>query len=168
MEITNNALEKFKDKQTEVIDALLELLRLINSLEQSIFERDSEIQERIRKKELNAAEIKTAFDDLWSDYRVECKKIVEPRCTEKLLKKGYARSFSNVPMYSYIDDPEDNCAGVFTMDSAKKAVVEFRFTKHSSVNFMHRFTLVPSGDEWLVDAFGYGNEKEGVWHRGHI
>lgn len=167
MEITNNALEKFKDKQTEVVDCLVELLRLINVLEQSIFERDSEINTRIRKKELTAFEIHTAFDDLWSDYREECKKIVEPRCTEKLLKKGYARSFCDKPMYGYIDDPED-CKGVFTMDSAKKAVVEFRFTKHSSVNFMHRFTLVPSGDKWLVDAFSYGTEQEGVWHRGHI
>lgn len=168
MEITNNALEKFKDRQTEVIDALLELLRLINELEQSIFERDSYINWKIRKKELTAAEIKTAFDGLWRDYREECKKIVEPRCTDKLLKKGYAQSFNNTPMYSYIDDPEDDCKGVFTMDSAKKAVVEFRFTKRTSVNFMHRFTLVPDGDKWLVDAFSYANEKEGGWHRGHI
>lgn len=167
MEIINEVSEKFKDKQGEVVDCLLELLGLINELERSVFERDSEINTRIRKKELTADEISACFDILWSDYREECKKIVEPRCTEKLLKKGYARSFSNVPMYSYIDDPED-CRGVLTMESAKKAVVEFRFTKHSSVNFMHRFTLVPSGDTWLVDAFSYGTEKEGVWHRGHI
>lgn len=167
MEIINEASEKFKDKQTEVIDALLELLRLINALEKSVFERDSEINTRIRKKELTAAEISACFDDLWSDYREECKKVVDPRCTEKLLKKGYARSFNNVPMYSYIDDPED-CRGVFKMETEKKAVVEFRFTKHSSVIFMHRFTLVPNGDKWLVDAFSYATEQEGVWHRGHI
>lgn len=167
MEIINNAFEKFKDKQTEVVDCLAELLRLINGLEQSIFKRDSEIDARIRKKELTPDEIKLAFDGLWSDYREECKRIVEPRCTEKLLKKGYAGSFSNVPTYSYIDDPDD-CRCVFTMETAKKAVVEFYFTKHSSVNFMHRFTLVPSGDTWFVDAFSYGTEQEGVWHRGHI
>ena len=167
MEIINNALDKFVDKQGEVVDCLLELLRLLNEVERSIFERDSDIQTRIRKKELTAAEISNEYDALWADYREECKKIVEPRCTEKLLKKGYARSFSTPPMYSYIEDADD-CRGTFSMETAKKAVVEFRFSKHSSVHFMHRFTLVPSGGAWLVDAFGYGTEKEGVWHRGHI
>lgn len=167
MDIINEAFEKFRDKQDEVVGALAELLRLINAAEVRIFERDSELHERLRKKEITGDEFTQLSKDVWSDYCEEVKNIVEPRCTEKLVKKGYARSFSNVPMYNYIDDPED-CRGVFTMETAKKAVVEFRFTNHSSVRFMHRFTLVPSGGKWLVDAFGYGNEKEGVWHRGHI
>lgn len=167
MEIENKAFEKFKDKQDEICGILLELLGKINELERSVFERDCEINTRIRKKELTAEEISECHDNLWADYRGECKKIVEERCTEKLLKKGYARSFSTTPMYGYIEDADD-CRGTFFMENAKKAVVEFRFTNHSSVNFMHRFTLVPGGDTWLVDAFSYGTEKEGVWHRGHI
>lgn len=167
MEIENKAFEKFKNKQDEICGILLELLGKINELERSIYERDCEINTRIRKKELTAEEISEYHDNLWEDYREECKKIVEERCTEKLLKKGYARSFSTTPMYGYIEDADD-CRGTFFMETAKKAVVEFRFTNHSSVNFMHRFTLVPSGDTWLVDAFSYGTEKEGVWHRGHI
>lgn len=167
MEIENKAFEKFKDKQDEICGILLELLGKINELERSVFERDCEINTRIRKKELTAEEISECHDNLWADYREECKRIVEGRCTEKLLKKGYARSFSTTPMYGYIEDVDD-CRGTFFMETAKKAVVEFRFTNHSSVNFMHRFTLVPSGDTWLVDAFSYGTEKEGVWHRGHI
>lgn len=167
MEIENKAFEKFKDKQDEICGILLELLGQINELERSVFERDCEIKTRIRKKELSAEEISEYYDNLWTDYREECKRIVEERCTEKLLKKGYARSFSTTPMYGYIEDADD-CRGTFFMETAKKAVVEFRFTNHSSVNFMHRFTLVPSGDTWLVDVFSYGTEKEGVWHRGHI
>jgi len=167
MEIINEASEKFKDKQGEICGILLKLLAQINELERSVFERDREINTRIRKKELSAAEIAECSKNLWRDYREECKKIVEGRCTEKLLKKGYARSFSTTPMYGYIENADD-CRGTFFMETAKKAVVEFRFTNHSTVHFMHRFTLVPSGDTWLVDAFGYGTEKEGVWHRGHI
>ncbi|MDE6732968.1 MAG: RhsIA family immunity protein [Oscillospiraceae bacterium] len=167
MELINEAFDKFKDMQDEVVDCLLELLRLMNEVERAVFKRDSNLQTRIRKKELTAAEISNEYDALWADYREECKRIAEPRCTEKLRKKGCVRSFSDVPMYGYIDDPED-CRGTFSMETAKKAVVEFRFTNHSSVRFMHRFTLVPSGDTWLVDAFSYGTEKEGVWHRGHI
>ena len=167
MVIINEAFEKFRDKQDEVVEALAELLRLINAAEVRIFERDSELHERLRKKEITGAEFSQLSKCVWSDYREEVKNIVEPRCTEKLLKKGYARSFSNTPMYGYIDDPED-CRGLFTMETAKKAVVEFRFTKHSSVNFMHKFTLVPNGDKWLADTFNYGTEKEGVWHRGSI
>lgn len=167
MEIENKAFEKFKNKQDEICGILLELLGKINELERLVFERDCEINTRIRKKELTAEEISECHDNLWTDYREECKSIIEGRCTEKLLKKGYARSFSTTPMYGYIEDADD-CRGTFFMETAKKAVVEFRFTNHSSVNFMHRFTLVPSGDTWLVDAFSYGTEKEGVWHRGHI
>ena len=167
MEIINEAADKFKDRQEEVCGALLELLARINTLERSVLARSNEINARILKKELSAPEIDMAMKEMWSYFREECRKIVEPRCTEKLLKKGYARSFSTTPMYGYIED-EDDCRGTFAMATAKVAVVEFRFTNHSSVNFMHRFTLVPSGGVWLVDAFSYGNEKEGVWHRGHI
>lgn len=165
MEIENKAFEKFRGRQDEVVGTLLELLRLINDAERTIFERDSQLHERLLKKEISGEEFSLISKDIWNDYREEVKAIVEPRCTEKLLKKGYARSFSNTPMYGYI---EDDCRGVFSMETAKKAVVEFRFTDHSTVNFMHRFTLVPSGGRWFVDAFSYGTEKEGVWHRGHI
>lgn len=167
MEIINMASEKFKDRQSEICEALLELLGKINELERAVYSRDCEINTRIRQEKISPDKANEYARTLWSDYREECKKIVEGRCTEKLLKKGYARSFSTKPMYGYIEDG-DGCRGTFSMDSAKKAVVEFRFTNHSSVHFMHRFTLVPSGDTWLVDAFSYGTEQEGVWHRGHI
>lgn len=167
MDIENKAFDKFKDKQGEVVECLLELLGQINELERVVYRRDCVIREKIQKKELTAEEISREYDDMWADYREDCRKIVEGRCTEKLLKKGYARSFSTPPMYAYIEDADD-CRGTLSMETAKKAVVEFRFTNHSSVHFMHKFTLVPSGDTWLVDAFGYGTEKEGVWHRGHI
>ena len=167
MEIINEAFDKFKDKQDEVLECLLELLRLLNEAEREVWKRDSDIKARISKKELTAADISKEIDDMWADYHEECKKIAEPRCTEKLLKKGFARSFSNIPRYAYIDDPDD-CRGTFSMEKAKKAIVEFRFTKHSSVHFMHKFTLVPSGGKWLVDVFNYGTEKDGVWQRGNI
>ena len=167
MDIENNAFDKFRDKQGEVVECLLELLGQINELEREVYRRDCVTREKIWKKELTAEEISRENDDLWAYYREECRKTVEGRCTEKLIKKGYARSFSTTPMYEYIEDSED-CKGTFSMETSKKAVVEFRFTKHSSVRFMHRFTLVPNGETWLVDAFSYGTEQEGVWHRGHI
>ncbi len=166
MEIINNADEKFKDKQDVVVGCLLELLGLLNELERSVCRRECVLQEKIWNKELSAAEISSCSDKLWADYREECRKIVEGRCTEKLLKRGYGGSFSDPPKYDYIEN--DDCRGTFLMDTAKKAVVEFRFTRNSSVHFMHRFTLVPNGDKWLVDAFSHGTEKEGVWHRGQI
>jgi len=163
MEIINNADERFKDKQDAVVGCLLELLGLLNELERSVYRRDCVLQDKI--PELSAAEISSCSDKLWADYHEECRKILESRCTEKLLKRGFKRSFSNPPMYGYIENA-DGCRGTFSMDTAKKAVVEFRFTRNSSVHFMHKFALVPSGDTWLVDVFNYGTEKEGVWHRG--
>ncbi len=165
MEIINNANEKFKDKQDAVVGCLLELLGLLNELERSADRRSSDLHEKIWNKELSAAEISSCSDKLWADYHEECRKIIECRCTDKLLKRGYGRSLTNPPTYRYI---EDECRGMFYMETAKKAVVEFRFTNNSSVRFMHRFTLVPSGDKWLVDTFSHGTEKEGVWHRGNF
>ncbi len=163
MEMINNADEKFKDKQDAVVGCLLELLGLLNELERSVNRCFCDFQEKI--PELSAAEISSCSDKLWADYHEECRKIVEGRCTERLLERGYGGSFSDPPKYGYI---EDDCRGTFFMDTAKKAVVEFRFTRIPSVHFMHRFTLVPSGDKWLVDAFSHGTEREGVWHRGTI
>lgn len=164
MDMINNADEKFKDKQDVVVGCLLELLGLLNELERSVCRRECVLQEKI--PELSAAEISSCSDKLWADYHEECRKIVEGRCTERLLERGYGGSFSAPPKYSYIEN--DDCWGTFFMDTAKKAVVEFRFTRNSSVHFMHRFTLVLSGDKWLVDAFSHGTEREGVWHRGTI
>lgn len=163
MEIINNADEKFKDKQDAVVGCLLDLLELLNELERSVNRCFCDFQEKI--PELSVAEISSCSDKLWADYHEECRKIIEGRCTERLLERGYGGSFSDPPKYSYIENAAD-CRGAFSMDTAEKAVVEFRFTRNSSVHFMHRFTLVPSGDKWLVDAFSHGTEKEGVWHRG--
>lgn len=165
MEIINNANEKFKDKQDVVVGCLIELLGLLNELERSANRCFCDFQEKI--PELSAAEISSCSDKLWADYHEECRKIIEGRCTERLLERGYGGSFSDPPKYGYI---EDDCRGTFLMDTAKKAVVEFRFTRYSSVRFIHRFTLVPTsdGDKWLVDSFNHGTEKEGVWHRGKI
>ena len=92
MKVINEAADKFKDKQAEVFEALLDLLRLINEQESSMFEKDCEI--RGRSKELSAEEEKNERDLMWENYRSNVKNIVDGRCTARLIRRGYASSFS--------------------------------------------------------------------------
>ena len=120
MKVINEAADKFKDKQAEVFEALLDLLRLINEQESSMFEKDCEI--RGRSKELSAEEEKNERDLMWENYRSNVKNIVDGRCTARLIRRGYARSFGTKPMYGYING---DCTAIFRMKSQKKAIVEF-------------------------------------------
>lgn len=164
MKIINEASDKFKDNQDEVCGCLFELLRLINELERSVFQRDCIIREKAMLKEMTVEEAENARQQMWVDYRTDCGKIVMGRCTEKLLKYGYARSFAPTPMYEYI---EGDCEVFFRMSAPKKAVVEIVIPS-GTAHLIHTFTMMRDGEAWLADAFTYGTDKENVRHRGHI
>lgn len=163
MQIINEAGDKFKDKQAEVCGRLFELLRLMNEQESSMYEKDCEI--RARGKELSAEEEKAERDRIWEDYRSNVGKIVEEYCTEKLIKRGYARSFGPEPMYGYIDG---NFTAIFRMNTPKKAAVEFVLDTKGTERFLHTFTMVQSGGKWLADTFTYGSDKKLIRRKTHI
>ncbi len=163
MKVINEAADKFKDKQAEVIEALLDLLRLINEQESSMFEKDCEI--RGRSKELSAEEEKNERDLMWENYRSNVKNIVEGRCTARLIRRGYARSFGTKPMYGYING---DCTAIFRMKSQKKAIVEFVLDTKGKERFLHAFTMVQSGGKWLADTFTFGSSKKIFREKTHI
>ena len=78
--------------------------------------------------------------------------LVTPRCTEKMLKWGTARSFGKPTKYEYLDT-EPDCQVVFTMKSAKKATVETR--RGPGVKEQHRFTLRPTDGGWMIGSVDY-------------
>lgn len=163
MEIVNQAADKFKDKQSEVCESLFDLLRRINAQERLMYDKDCEI--RTRSKELSAVEEENERKQMWEVYRANCKEIVEERCTEKLIKRGYAKSFGPNPMYGYIDG---DFTAIFKMSSPKKATVEFVLDVKGTERFLHTFTMVYCSGKWLADSFTYGSDKQLIRRKTHI
>lgn len=163
MEIINEAADKFKNMQAELCEFLFGMLREINVLEREIIMRDKKITEEKRFGEFNA---------LWSDLRERYGAIVNDKCTEKLISKGYGQSFSSEITYAFAEEDfkgidGKDCTVTFHMNSPRKAVIEARY-KRSSQERADKFTMIKQGDKWLIDAHNWWSEYDYIWHRGHI
>lgn len=170
MEIINNADDKFKNMQGELCGLLFDMLREINALEMKIGKRDALIKKKI--PELNSTQISAEFNAMWSDFHDEYELIVSNKCTEKLLDKGFGKSFSTSIKYIWAE-PEppaeigDKRTVIFEMKSSKRAVIEVRY-KRFTQSCASRFTLIKQDGNWLVDAHNWTSDYDNIWHRGHI
>lgn len=169
MEIINNADEKFKDFQPELCDLLFKMLREINDLEIRIGQRNALIEKRIPA--LDSAQISAEYRSLWSDFHDEYERIVSNKCTEKLLDKGFGKSFGTSIKYIWAEDnpPAEISERTlfFEMKTAKRAVIEVQY-KRFTQNCASRFTLIKQDEKWLVDAHNWTSDYDNIWHRGHI
>lgn len=150
MKIINEAGDKFKDRQDEVCGFLFDILRKLNALEKEIYERD----EKLKLKRSEPHIVAPGEEELWDEYERRTGEIVEPVCTEKLLKRGYGGSFGNPQKYAYIDG---ECRANFIMKTAKKAVVETTFSQGGFQR--HKFVLKDADGKWLIDEVYYGFES---------
>lgn len=170
MEIINNAAGKFKDKQAELCGFLFDMLREINALEMKIGKRNAMIEKRI--PELDSAQVSAEYDLLWSNLHDEYERIVSDKCTEKLLDKGFGKSFGTSIKYIWAEtnppaEISDKRTVIFEMKSPKRAVIEVRY-KRFTQNCASKFTLINQDDKWLVDAHNWTSDYDNIWHRGHI
>lgn len=158
MEIVNEATEKFQGFQDELCKILFNMLREINVLELSMLEKISVLNRRPTREEQSS---------MWSDFRESYKRIVYDRCTEKLLAKPYGMSFYSEITYAWADEGFEDCKVTFQMTVPKRAVIEARY-KRGAQDCADKFTLIKSGEKWLVDAHNWWTDYDSVWHRGHI
>ncbi len=165
MKIINEADEKFKDKQGELCEFLFGMLREINVIERKIIERQDSISAKI--PELTVAQIDAEWEALWEDYHKDYQHIVADRCTEKLLLKTYGMSINSNITYRWAEESYKDCTAVFQMSTPKKAVIEVRYS-FGGLDYADRFTLIKSGEKWLVNAHNWWTAYDNVWHRGHI
>lgn len=169
MEIINNAADKFKDMQAELCGFLFEMLREINVLEIKIGKRNALIEKRI--PELDRTQISAEYDALWSDLHDEYERIVSDKCTEKLLDKGFGKSFGTSIKYIWAEEnPPAEISErtlIFEMKTAKKAMIEMQY-KRFTQSCASRFTLIKQDGKWLVDAHNWTSDYDNIWHRGHI
>lgn len=151
MEIINESVEKFKDKQDEICGFLFGLLREINALEKEIYERSEELKSKKEELGIPKHQVAPGEDELWDEYEQRLGEIVKPACTEKLIKKRYGNSFGNPQKYGYIDG---ECTAKFIMKTAKKAVVETRYPKGGTYH-LHKFVIKETDEKWLIDEVYY-------------
>lgn len=155
--------EKFCVFAEEVVPPLLALLRARNALEEEIFARSREMEKAKLAAGLPRSQMAPEEPALWEEYRSRYMELIEHRCVPGLLKYGAARSFGKPAKYGYLDeDPE--CEVVFTMKSAKKAVVE---TRRGRVKEQHQFVLRPSEGGWLIGGVSYRLLPDEGWSVEH-
>ncbi len=157
--------EKFRAFAEEIVPPLLALLRARNALEAEIFARSREMEAEKPALGLPMNQMHPEEPALWEEYRSRYMELIEHRCVPGLLKYGAARSFGMPTKYGYLDeDPE--CQVIFTMKSAKKAVVETR--RGPGVKEQHQFVLRPSGDgAWLIGGVSYRLSPADGWSVEH-
>lgn len=161
MQIVNEASEKFKDKQAEICELLLELLRKINVLEKEIYERSEELAGK-KEEQGKEYEFTTEDEELWEEYQERLVEIVKPYCTENL-SENCGGDFGSPQKYGYIDG---DCKVNFIMKSAKKAVVETHY--HGGVDEKHKFVFKDVDGKWLLCEVYYGFEDESGWYSDSI
>lgn len=155
--------EKFQPLAEELVPPLLEVLKERNELEKEIFARSRKLREE--KKAAGVPEYQSGPEEeaLWEEYSRRYLELVSPRCTEKVLKWGAARSFGMPAKYDYLFGAPE-FAVRFSMKSAKRAVVTAR--NSVSYGYGYRFILRPFEDGWKVDGVesALGNENWGMEH----
>lgn len=156
--------EKFQAMAAEIVPPLLALLKQRNELEREICARFLKLREE--KAAAGCSPHQAASEDtaLNEEYFRRYLELVQPHCTEKLLKWGPAGSYGKPAKYDYLfGSPEP--AVYFTMKSAKKAVVSTR--NPVSYDYRYRFTLRPFEGEWRVDGVecAFGGQEE--WSAEH-
>ncbi len=169
MEIVNNAADKFKEMQPELCEFLFEMLCEINELEIKIGQRNALIEKKTPG--LNRDQISDEYKWLWSDFHDEYERIVRDKCTEKLLSKGYGKTFGTSIKYIWAEENPPAEIGertlIFEMKAAKKAVIEVRY-KRFGRSCASKFTLIKQDGKWLVDAHNWISDYDNIRHRGNI
>lgn len=156
--------EKFQPMAEVIVPPLLELLQARNILEEEIFARSQELKKSKAAAGLPLNQTIPEEQELWEEYRRRYLELVAPRCVPGFLKYGAASSFGKPTKYGYLED-DPSCQVVFTMKSAKKAVVELR--RGPGVNEQHQFTLRPAEGNWLIGGVSYRFSQADSWSIDH-
>ena len=161
MEIVDTP-EKFHPMAEELVPPLVELLRRLSALEVETCRRSRTVREA--REAQGERYVSQEEKDIWTQYRESYGRLLEGRCTQALLDRGYGSSFGDPPAYGYLDT---GCQLAFTMKSPARAVVETTFLH--GVDMRHQFVLRNTPEGWRIDRVSYGFPSEpGKWHIFHI
>lgn len=149
---TSQTPEKFLYLTDEILNFLTDKLQALNKLEEEIFKRSS-----LLKDPKNPNQLQPGEKDLWAEYSLRYKEIVEP-ISLKQTKEGRS-SFGKPTKYEYLSYP--NTKITFIMKSATRAVIEMLF--ENGVEMKEQFVLKKVDDNWKIDTKKYSFPDENTW-----
>ncbi len=163
VEITDTP-EKFAGMCEVVAPVLLNLLSALADAEKKAHEDFAAMEAEKPALGLQPHEAHPKFLEFWSGYRETLAPLLEPACSEKLLKRGFGGHCGSHAKFAYINE---KCRISFTMKTAKKAVIETEFA-NGTLDMYHRFTMKQSGDRWIWDDLQYSLDGKKSWSNDSI
>lgn len=156
--ILRDTSEKYSAMVQEIVPPILELLEAITELEEATYEKYEKMEAEKQEMGLPRSQVHPNYMKFMDDYQKRYGELVSVRCTEKLLKRPYGRSFRYPAKYAYVSEAQI----YFSMKSAKKAVIETEY--QTGINLKHRFVLRNEDGVWKIDEIKYGFYGNEEWY----
>ncbi|WP_456077840.1 hypothetical protein [Mogibacterium diversum] len=155
-----NTPEKYKGMADEIILPLLELLKELNSLEEEVFMRNSELNAEKYKLNIPANQNHPKWNELMAEYESRYEEIAKGKVSKNLMSKGYATHYSNPSEYFYVYS--DDFLLEFDMQQSDTAIIIIHFS--GATDMKHKFIVRQINKIWVVDEKYYGFADEAIWY----
>ena len=160
----NNTPDKYKIMADEIVLPLLELLQELNSLEEEVFKRNSELDAEKLILNIPANQNHPKWRDLMAEYESRYEEIAKGKVSENLMSKGYATHYSNPSEYFYVHS--DDFLLEFAMQQSDMAIIIIHFS--GATEMKHKFIVRQINKRWVVDEKYYGFADEAIWYSDSI
>lgn len=161
--IIEDTPEKFVHMADELVAYLKGHLDRLTELEKEIDIRSNRLTDNKYKLGYESHIQGPGEKELDKEFRKRYGEIVKELCTEELLDYGYAGSRSNPPKYEYLNEDRQI---VFTMKSAKRAVIETKYDEGTTMK--HKFVLKLTDEGWRLSEVKYGFGSGSTWYKDGI
>ena len=155
-----NTPDKYKIMADEIIPPLLELLKELNSLEEEVFKRNSELNAEKLVLNIPVNQNHPKWNELMAEYESHYKEILKGKASENLISKGYATHYSNPSEYFYVHS--DDFLLEFDMQQSDTAIIIIHFS--GATDMKHKFIVRQINKRWVVDEKYYGFADEAIWY----
>lgn len=159
-----NTPEKYKGMADEIILPLLELLKELNSLEEEVFKRNSELNAEKLILNIPANQNHPKWSGLMAEYESRYKEILKGKASDNLISKGYATHYSNPSEYFYVHS--DDFLLEFAMQQSDMAIIIIHF--NGATDMKHKFIVRQINKRWVLDEKYYGFADEAIWYSDSI
>lgn len=159
-----NTPEKYKGMADEIILPLLELLKELNSLEEEVFKRNSELNAEKLILNIPANQNHPKWSGLMAEYESRYKEILKGKASDNLISKGYATHYSNPSEYYYVHS--DDFLLEFAMQQSDMAIIIIHF--NGATDMKHKFIVRQINKRWVLDEKYYGFADEAIWYSDSI